>query len=158
MNELLKRGPGTIPESVRRYLELSGALASPRILRVEARQQGVIRMKRDGRWMPFTAKEWFTAEPPGFCWQARVQTGLIPLLVTDEYVGGHGRLVAGPLGLKLTEMCGPEFDEGELLRWLASTILFPTVWLSDMLEWKSMDNRRAQHRDEPCWTDNLIRS
>jgi hypothetical protein len=133
-----------LPTPVRCYLELCGAGTSPRIVRVQEQQKGAMCLKRGGGWVDFTAGEWFTAEPPEFSWKARMQMGVVPFSVTDEYVGGRGRLVAGPLGLKLTEMHGPEFDEGELLRWLASTILFPTVWLSDKLQWESIDERSAR--------------
>ena len=39
---------------------------------------------------------------------------------------------------------GPEVDQGELLRYLAEIVWFPTAWLSDYIQWEAIDAQSAK--------------
>lgn len=103
-------------------------------------------MKEGEKWLPLTAEQYFTTSPPGFVWNARVRSfPFLSISVTDMFLRGHGRLRAKLLSLiKIADAQGPEVDQGELLRYLAETVWFPTVWLSDQIQWEGIDARSAK--------------
>ncbi|HUO59168.1 MAG TPA: DUF6544 family protein [Candidatus Acidoferrales bacterium] len=134
-----------LPPCIRRHLELAGAVDCAPIRELQVAEKGTMRMKPGAREISFTSEQRITTSPPGFSWKARMNMmGPIPFTVIDEFVDGHGRLCAGPLGLRVTEFRGPEVDSGELLRWLASTVWCPTVWTADFLRWEALDDRSAR--------------
>lgn len=125
-------------------MELAGAVNHPPIRALQVSERGTMRMKPGAREISFTSEVHMTTVPPGFSWKARMNMGLIPFSVVDEFVDGHGRLCAGPLGLRLTEFRGPEVDAGELMRWLAMTVWCPTVWTAEYLRWEAVDERTTK--------------
>ena len=133
-----------MPEPVQQYLRAVGVVGRQSIRTARLEQKGVFR--RGDNWLPFTADQYFTTNPPGFVWQAKVQ--FLPMLnfsVTDMFVNGHGRLQAKLLSFfKVADARGPETDQGELLRYLAEIAWFPTGWLSPYIEWESMDQCSAK--------------
>ena len=132
-----------LPEPVRRYLRAAGVVGRRNIRTVHLKQMGSMRRRAGEKWMPFTAEQWFTTDPPGFVWDARIR--LLPLLnfsVTDKFVAGRGGLEAKLLSVfKVADAKGPEVDQGELLRYLGEMAWFPTAWLSSYLEYESIDDR-----------------
>jgi hypothetical protein len=129
---------------VQRYLRAVGVVGRQSIRTARLEQKGVFR--RGDNWLPFTADQYFTTNPPGFVWKARVQ--FLPMLnfsVTDMFVNGHGRMQAKLLSFfKVVDARGPETDQAELLRYLAEIAWFPTGWLSPYIEWESMDQCSAK--------------
>lgn len=69
--------------------------------------------------------------------------------VTDAYENGHGRLVIRAGGLiPVKKPTGPEFDIGELQRYLASHPLCPPALLNHAaLEWTASGPRNLHLRD-----------
>ncbi|HEX8926903.1 MAG TPA: DUF6544 family protein [Terriglobales bacterium] len=131
-----------LPAAIRRHLKVANCAPIRSLLITE---KGTMRMKPGAHDISFTSEQRMTTSPPGFSWKARMNMlGPIPFTVVDEFVDGHGRLCAGPLGLRLTEFRGPEVDAGELMRWLASTVWCPTVWTADFLLWDPIDERSAR--------------
>jgi hypothetical protein len=132
-----------LPEPVRKYLRAVGVVGRRNIRTVHLTQSGSMRRKPGEKWMPFAAEQWFTTDPPGFVWDARIR--FLPLLsfsVTDKFVDGRGRLEAKLLSVfKVADASGPEVDQGELLRYLGEMAWFPTVWLSVNVECESIDDR-----------------
>jgi hypothetical protein len=135
-----------LPEPVQRYLRSVGIVGKRRIRTARQRQTGFFRMKQGGRWLPFSAEQHITTDPPGFVWRANIQfLPLVNLSVTDLFTRGHGELQAKLFSfLKVAGASGPETDQGELLRYLAEIAWFPTAWLSSYLEWESIDSRSAK--------------
>lgn len=132
-----------LPAPVRRYLRAAGVVGRRSIRTVRVTQRGEMRRRAGEKWMPFTAEQWFTTDPPGFVWDARIR--FLPLLsfsVTDKFVAGRGGLEAKLLSVfRVAEAKGPEVDQGELLRYLGELAWFPTAWLSSYLECESVDDR-----------------
>jgi hypothetical protein len=59
---------------------------------------------------------------------------------TDRFTGGHGSMVIKLLSfITMGNAHGPFLDQGELQRYLAEMIWFPTAWLSDTIEWQAID-------------------
>jgi hypothetical protein len=83
-----------LPAPVRRYL--SGAISQghPYMAVVRLHQAGEFRPgDRTSPWKPFTARQYFTANPPGFIWDATIMMApLLPVRVIDVYKDGAGTL------------------------------------------------------------------
>ena len=131
------------PDPVQRYLRFAGVPGRRVIRNVRLKQRGLFR--REQKWLPFTAKQWFTTDPPAFKWKARVR--LMPLVnfsVTDAFDGAHGDLRATMLSVfKVLDARGPEVDHGQLLRYLGEMAWFPTAYLSRYVEWQPIDAHSA---------------
>ncbi|EMA05612.1 hypothetical protein C437_12401 [Haloarcula vallismortis ATCC 29715] len=99
-------------------------------------------------WKPFTATQYVTTDPPGFFWNATV--GLWPLIdiqVGDWYCGGDGSARVSALGLLPLggDDANPELNRGELLRYLAEAVWYPTALLpSEGVEWNPADESTAK--------------
>jgi hypothetical protein len=98
-----------------------------------------MRQSPDSPWIPFTSEETIEARESGFVWQARFRTArVLPVLVTDAYENGHGRLVVKIGGaVPVVNARGEDVDRGELQRCLANIIWCPPMLLlHPTLDWK----------------------
>jgi hypothetical protein len=93
-------------------------------------------------WVDIEGEEYFTTEKPGYIWRGR--TALFT--ARDSYIAGKGRLIVTILSLiKVVDGKGPQYDQGELLRWLAESVWFPTNLLpSKNLQWIPVDSLSAR--------------
>lgn len=144
-----------LPTPVRRYLQLTLADGGPTIRRARIQHSGRFDMgQKAPRWRPFTSDQVVVVRPLGFDWNGRVDmVAGLPARVHDAYVGGRGLLIASVAGLIPVARLGGEgtpaqiqraLDEGELLRFLAEAVWFPTALLPrDGLEWREVDERSA---------------
>lgn len=100
----------------------------------------------DSKWLPLSAEQYFTTNPPGFLWYGTVHPfPLVSVSAADIYIEGHGSMVIKALSfIPLGTARGPEMDQGELLRYLGETTWFPTALLSDYIEWETIDTQRAK--------------
>ena len=98
---------------------------------IRATQRGEIRSRPYARWNPFTAEEFVDATKAGFCWEARMGTGLTSILVTDAYEDGRGRLTVSKGPIRLKKLDGPDVDKGELQRYLAYLCYCPAMLVNN---------------------------
>lgn len=135
-----------LPEAVHRYLRSVGVTGKEAIRTVHLKQKGFLRLREGQKWLPLSAEQYFTTDPPAFVWHARVKSlPCVSISVTDMFAHGHGRLRAKLFSaIKITDAHGPEVDQGELLRYLAETVWFPTSWLSDDIRWEGIDAHSAK--------------
>lgn len=135
-----------LPEPVQRWIRYSGAIDKPRPLSVRLKQEGEIRLKPDAEYMPFTATQYYTTDPPAFIWKADVQ--MMPLISfsgRDKYEGGHGNMEIRVMSLiPVVNATGPEMDQGTLLRYLNETMWFPAGAVSPYITWESVDDNSAR--------------
>ena len=91
--------------------------------------RGELRSGPTARWIPFTAEETIDAVRSGFRWDARLRTGPVgSVTITDLYEGGHGRAGVKLGGLvPVASAAGPDYDRGELQRYLAEIVLCPAA-------------------------------
>lgn len=137
------------PAPVRRYLETVLEDGQPLVETVSIEQSGEFRLGGpDGDWCAFTASQYCSREPPAFVWDAQIEVApLVPARVLDCYVRGAGRLRARLRGAIPVASAGPdpELDEGELLRYLAESVWYPTALVpGDRLEWEPIDDDAAR--------------
>ena len=138
-----------LPEPVQRYLGHVLTDGQPHARTVRVRQSGEFLMgDAAGAWKPFTATQHFTVDPPGFFWDASITMApLLPVRVIDAYRGGEGTLRAKILSVVpvVDSEPGPEMNAGELVRYLAETVWFPTALLpGGGVEWQSINERSAR--------------
>ncbi len=138
-----------LPAPVQRYFQKVLPDGQQLIRRVELRQSAVFRMdERSSRELPLTARQYFTVNPPGFLWDARIKMApLLTVRVLDAYLQGEGKLQARLFSTITVAdaSASSELNQGELLRWLAEAVWFPTALLpSSHLRWENVDERTAR--------------
>jgi hypothetical protein len=135
-----------LPEPVARYLRYSGVVGKSAVGRVRIRQAGRMRSASDKPWMPITAVESYSIDPPGFDWKGTVRFAGFPLIRPhDVYAGGRGRMKVTLAGLvKLWDLEGAEMDQGSLMRYFNEMVWFPTAFLGENITWSAIDERSAQ--------------
>jgi hypothetical protein len=136
----------SLPAPIQRYIERVLPAGQRPIERGRLRQDGEFRL--DSAWHPLTAIEWFTTRPPGFVWDATIDVApLLPVRVFDAYHDGEGRLEARLLSTLPLASAGPspEMNEGELVRYLAEAVWYPTALLPGAgVTWESIDGSAAR--------------
>jgi hypothetical protein len=135
-----------LPQPVQRYMHFTGVLGTPWINSVVLSQSGKFRQGADRPWMPMTARQTYTFNPPSFVWEARFKMFGLPLLrARDAYTSGHGRMSARLAGLfTLFDIQGEKLDQGALLRYLSEMIWFPTAFLGENITWRAVDGGSAE--------------
>lgn len=138
-----------IPAPVTRYFEKVLHDGHPIITSARLTQHGLFLMNPDTKsWKPFGAVEDFTATPPGFVWDARIE--ILPgiqVYVRDSVVDGRGAMLASAAGvLKLVDVHDtPDLTEAALQRYLAEAVWFPTALLpSQGVVWTAVDDSTAR--------------
>jgi hypothetical protein len=63
----------SLPEATRRWLSAAQVAGKPWPRTVRLKQEGEFRLAQDRSWMPFRAEEYYTIDPPGFVWHARMR-------------------------------------------------------------------------------------
>ncbi len=135
-----------LPDPVARYLRYAGVVDRLAVERVQVRQTGRMRSSNDKPWMPITAVESYSIDPPGFDWKGTVRFAGIPLIRPhDRYAGGRGRMQVTIAGLiTLWDFDGDQMDQGSLMRYLNEMVWFPTAFLGTNITWAVIDERSAQ--------------
>ncbi|UPV75584.1 hypothetical protein M0R89_05830 [Halorussus limi] len=137
-----------LPDPVGDYLDHAIRDGRSYVRTVRLEQRGEFRLGgADAPWKPLEATQRFTVRPPGFVWDATVELApFVPIRAVDAYVGGSGSLRAAVFGSLPVANAdpGPALDEGELLRYLAETVWFPTALVpGEGVEWEARDDDSA---------------
>jgi len=138
-----------LPLPVQRYFRTALREGQPLIAVARFTHAGRFNMgETTPNWRPFSSNQFVTIRRPGFDWDGRVQMAPgLNAFVHDAYVAGEGVLHAELLGLvRLVDIRGtPEAAEGELLRYLAEAMWYPTALLpSQGLHWEDIDAMSAR--------------
>jgi hypothetical protein len=138
-----------LPALVQRYFREVLRDDQPIVAAMRVDHTGYFNMSENGeRWRPFVSTQRVTARRPGFVWNARI--ALLPgvsLRMHDAYVEGEGMLRASLAGLvTLAELQGtPEIARGELMRFLAEAVWYPTALLpSQGVDWTPVGETLAK--------------
>jgi hypothetical protein len=132
-----------LPDPVQRYFKAVLQDGQAIVTKVEFSQHGQFHMdETEDKWHKFTATQLVTTQRLGFDWDAKIQ--MIPFVnvfVHDTYLLGEGNLQASVLGLfGVAKMHNtPELNQGELLRFLAEMLWYPTSLLpSQGVVWEAI--------------------
>ena len=105
-----------------------------------------MRIKPNGKWMNFKAKQWFSLLDPSFIWYANVSISpFLFLKARDKYFKSKGNMLIKLLSLiPIVNESGKEINQGVMVRYLAESVWFPSFALSTYLKWEEMNNNKAR--------------
>ncbi len=143
-----------LPEPVQRFFKAVIKDGQAIVTKVELSQHGQFHMNEtEDKWHKFTATQIVTTQRLGFDWDAKIQMiPFVKVFVHDTYLLGEGDLKASLLGLfTVAKMRNtPELNQGELLRFFAEAVWYPTALLpSQGVVWEAID----QHSSRATLTD-----
>ena len=136
-----------LPEPVKRYFRFALTEGYNYISLISIKHDGLFRLKATHRWSSIKGEEYYTVNPPGFVWFAKLKTSpLFWITVRDSYLKGRGNVLAKAYSLFTVGTAeGSEIDSGALCRWLSEAVLFPTALLpNENLAWKFVDENSAR--------------
>lgn len=133
-----KRDPvlKSLPEPLKRYLMKINIERHSEIHTVRLKQKGVFKMKPNGSWKNFTARQYVNTKQDSFIWNAKIKIWkMFGFDVVDQYFNQKGRLTVKLLSLfKIVDEYGPELDHGELLRYICECMWYPNLFLDKRFE------------------------
>lgn len=132
----------SLPEPVQRYFKHVLKNGQPYISYVRATHDGQFKTGFDKDWINIKGEQYATTEKPGFIWKGTTSI----FTARDMYIKDKGRLVVSLLGLySIVDGKGENYNQGELLRWLGESVLYPTNLLpSERLKWFPIDSQKAK--------------
>ncbi len=138
-----------LSDPVKRYFQTVLREGQPIVTRARLTWEGEFLMREtENGWRPFTATQYYVTRRPGFLWDARIKMAPgLAVHVHDAYIDGVGTLRGEVLGLIQVIRLGgtPEMAEGELLRYLAEAVWFPTALLPGQgVRWTPIDGSSAR--------------
>ncbi len=138
----------TLPPPVARYFAYALAADRRPVRTAHVRWMGEFRMRPDAAWVPFTATQDFSVNPPGFVWDARIR--MLPFMnvrVRDCYRAGAASMLGRLAGvIPVVDQAGtPELAQSALGRWLGEAAWFPTALLPRPgVQWEAIDDSTAR--------------
>lgn len=137
-----------LPTPVQHYFRVVLKKGQPLVTAAKVEHTGTFNMSNTGeQWKQFKSAQRVIAQRPGFVWNARIRMApAMTVYVHDAYVAGVGVLTAKLFGL-LTVMkppSTPELAHGQLMRFLAEKVWYPTALLpSQDVAWSAIDDTQA---------------
>ena len=137
-----------LPAPVVRYFAFALTPGQPLVRTARVEHAGEFRTAPGAGWSPFRSVQHFSADPPGFVWDARI--AMVPLLgvrVRDGYLGGEASMLGRVAALvPVVDQKGtPELAAGALHRYLAESAWLPTALLPrEGLAWEAVDDSTAR--------------
>lgn len=137
-----------LPELMQHYLRKSIPTRYPYIHSMRLKQEGTFATAPGAAWMPFVADQYFTVDPPGLIWSAKVylQKPLAWIRVRDKYLSGAGNMYIRPWSaVTIGDDSGDKIDNGAFIRWMGEAFWFPTSVLSlPGTTWETLDEKRVK--------------
>ena len=137
--------PEPLPEIMRSYAVRAGGRRNGPAL-FHARHRALLIPAVDKPPMRIKAEQCTGTIPPGLVWQATGTMNGLPVSVVDAYVDGAGLLEVRALDTVLVSGgSGPDYDKGELLRYLSELPVYPDAILNACgLTWRQLDPRTVE--------------
>ena len=142
-----KKAIDHLPEIVQKWMRNSGVIGKEKIVSVRLEQKGEMKTKPEGKWMPFTAEQYFDVENSAFAWTTEVDfMPMVNMVGRDKLIDGKGEML-----IKLANVI-PVVDEGNnekinsgaMLRYMAEMVWFPSAALNDYIKWEAIDANAAK--------------
>jgi hypothetical protein len=131
-----------LPEPVKKYFNYTLKDGQSYISHVRVKHTGTFRSGKDKKWAIIKGEQYATTATPGFVWKGST----LMFTALDSYVDGKGQLSVFLLSLfTMVNAKGDKYNQGELLRWLGESVLYPTNLLpNDRLQWFPIDDSTAR--------------
>lgn len=136
-----------LPEIVQKWMKKSGVTNQNNITSVRLKQEGHLKMKRNGKWIPFSAKQYFNLETPGFVWSAKINhNSIFYTLGRDKFNGGKAEMLIKFLGIIpiVYETENDKINSGSMQRFLSEMCWFPSAAINDYIKWETIDKTSAK--------------
>ncbi len=131
-----------LPDPVQRYFKLVLKENQPYISYMRMTHDGQFKTGLDKNWVNIKGEHYATTEKPGFIWKGTTTM----FTARDLYIEDKGQLIVTLFSLvNIVNAKGEHFNQGELLRWLGESILYPTHLLpNDRLQWFAVNDNTAK--------------
>ncbi len=131
-----------LPEPVQRYFKRVLKDGQQYISYARIRHEGQFKTGFDKDWVNIRGEQYATTDTPGFIWKGTTTM----FTARDMFIAGKGRLVVSLFSLfNVVDAKGEQYDQGELLRWLGESVLYPTNLLpGEKLSWSPIDSQTAK--------------
>ncbi|XID93730.1 DUF6544 family protein [Paenibacillaceae bacterium WGS1546] len=135
-----------LPQPVARWLRLTDALEQEPFGAVYIRQEGMLRTRPDGRWMPFLAEQRSLLVAPSFIWKAKIRAAPgVAIYGRDLYADRQADMLIKLMGfISVGHARGLEVDQGSLARYLAEIVWYPPAALSPHMTWEALGSDAAR--------------
>ena len=132
----------SLPEPVKRYFNHILKDGQPYISYARIKHDGQFKTDLNKGWIDITGEQYATTEKPGFIWKGTTSM----FVARDMYISDKGRLIATLFSVyNVADAQGNKYNEGELLRWLSESLLYPTNFLpNERLQWLPIDKNTAK--------------
>lgn len=131
-----------LPEPVQRYFKSVLKDGQPYISSVRLEHNGLFKTDLKKDYINITGEQYFSVLQPQFIWR-----GITTMFTAiDSYIADKGSLKVFLLDIfKIVDSKGSTLDEGELQRWMAESVWFPTNLLpSENVKWTKIDENSAK--------------
>lgn len=131
-----------LPEPVQRYFKYVLKDGQPYINSVRLTHQGFFKTDLKKDFIKIKGEQYFTTQKPQFIWK-----GITTMFTArDFFINDKGGLIATIFNIyNIVDANGSNYDEGELQRWMAESVWFPTNLLpSDYVQWDAIDANAAK--------------
>lgn len=131
-----------LPDPVQRYFKLVLKPHQPYIGCMRATHDGLFKVGKNKDWINIHGEQYATTEKPGFIWKGTTSM----FVARDMYIADKGRLVVALFSLfHVVDKMGEQYNQGELLRWLGESVMYPTNLLpGEHLHWFPIDAHHAK--------------
>jgi hypothetical protein len=143
MEAIQKSATENLPKPVQHWLQKSGALEKEPAYCARIKQVGRMRTSPDGKWMNFTAEQYFDFSSLGFVWTTQVEVmPLVNMVGRDKFTNGEGSMLIKFLSLipVVNESDNEKINSGTMLRYLGEVSWFPSTVLSLPVTWETIDS------------------
>jgi hypothetical protein len=131
-----------LPEPVQRYFKHVLKVGQPYLSYARIMHNGQFKTGFDKDWINIRGEQYATTAKPGFIWKGTTSM----FVARDMFIADKGRLVVSLFSLfKVVDAKGETYNQGEVLRWLGESILYPTNFLPcERLQWSAINSQMAK--------------
>jgi hypothetical protein len=131
-----------LPEPVQRYFKHVLKEGQPFISSVRFSHNGQFKPGLAKDWVNIKGEQYVTTEKPGFIWKGTTSM----FTARDMYIADKGRLIVSIFSIiDIVDGKGEKYDQGELIRWLGESVLYPTNLLpGERLQWSAINSQSAK--------------
>ena len=131
-----------LPEPVQRYFKYVLKEGQPYISSVRLTHKGFFKTDLKKDFIKISGEQYFSAQKPQFIWKGTTSM----FTARDFFIDDKGGLMVTLLNTyTIVDAKGTNFDEGELQRWMAESLWFPTNFLpSEYVNWVALDANTAK--------------
>ena len=130
-----------LPEPVQRHFKYVLKDGQPYINKVRLTHNGFFKTDLKKDFIKIRGEQYFSTQKPQFIWKGETTM----FTARDFFINDTGGLIVTLFNIyNIVESKGANFDEGELQRWLAESVWFPTNLLpSKYVNWSPIDDNSA---------------